>query len=668
MRSSRNVILVCAVILCSTGVASAQVGTYTELLPGLEEPYFMALEPGGETVLVTEYARYFTPPNRPGKLTRVNRLTGEVTVLATALEGPTGVAIEVPGVSAIVVERLGNKLSRVDLTSGAISLIADGFDFPYDVAMEGPETGLVTESTSRQLWRVNLTTGAKSAVTSFSTGPMSIVLELSGTTAIVTTNDSLVRVDLSTGTITTIASGLNLPIGLDIEAGGSTALVTEEPDGRLSRVDLTTGFKTVISSSLGHWPFGLICEPGGGSALVAVWIGGIARVNLSTGDISRVAPELYRPTGCAFAPTASDLLVSHAGGNTGELSTVDYEHGLVATVSSGFGPVEGLAVEPGATSALLCQDTRLLRVTLSSGVWTEVASGFANTIVSVAIEAGGGTALVVEPESNTVSRVNLSTGSFSPISTSRSLSNPRFIAVEDPPTTALLSEFDTQLLSRVDLSTGEVTPIASLSWPGEIAIEYGGKTAIVTTYYDGGRVSRVDLGTGTVTTLVNNFEYPWALVLEPGEVYAIVAKLASGQLMRLQIAEDADSDGLADQYETELGTDPNDADSDDDGLPDGWEVLNDLDPDEPTGDDGADGDPDEDDLTNDDEFDNDTDPNDPDSDDDGWSDGDEVEWGTDPNDPASYVPALSWFGATILLAVLMSLVLRSSRKMRLKKV
>jgi len=207
-----------------------------------------------------------------------------------------------------------------------------------------------------------------------------------------------------------------------------------------------------------------------------------------------------------------------------------------------------------------------------------------------------------------------------------------------------------------------------VSWHGSIAIEYGGNTAIVTTYYGGGSVSRVVLGTGTVNTLVNNFEYPWALVLEPGEVHAIVAKLASGQLMRLQIAEDADSDGLADQYETELGTDPNDADSDDDGLPDGWEVFNDLDPHSSTGDDGAEGDPDEDDLTNDDEFDNDTDPNDPDSDDDGWSDGDEVDWGTDPNDPASYVPALSWFGATILLAVLMSLVVRSSRRIRLKKV
>jgi len=118
MQSSRNVILVCTVILCSTGVVNAQVGTYTELLPGLEEPFFMALEPGGETLLVTEYARHFTPPSRPGKLSRVNRDTGEVTVLATGLDGPRGVALEVPGVSAVVAESVTNRLSRINLTTG----------------------------------------------------------------------------------------------------------------------------------------------------------------------------------------------------------------------------------------------------------------------------------------------------------------------------------------------------------------------------------------------------------------------------------------------------------------------------------------------------------------------------------------------------------------------
>lgn len=70
--------------------------------------------------------------------------------------------------------------------------------------------------------------------------------------------------------------------------------------------------------------------------------------------------------------------------------------------------------------------------------------------------------------------------------------------------------------------------------------------------------------------------------------------------------EDMDGDGLTDDVETGLGTDPNDPDTDDDGRTDGAEVN------------GAAG-----------IF---TDPLDPDTDDDEVNDGDEVTGGTDPND------------------------------------
>lgn len=69
--------------------------------------------------------------------------------------------------------------------------------------------------------------------------------------------------------------------------------------------------------------------------------------------------------------------------------------------------------------------------------------------------------------------------------------------------------------------------------------------------------------------------------------------------------EDSDGDGLSDEREAELGTDPQDADSDDDGINDGDEVA----------------------LG--------TDPNNTDSDGDGASDGAEVAAGSDPNDANS---------------------------------
>lgn len=70
---------------------------------------------------------------------------------------------------------------------------------------------------------------------------------------------------------------------------------------------------------------------------------------------------------------------------------------------------------------------------------------------------------------------------------------------------------------------------------------------------------------------------------------------------------DVDNDGLTNNQEEALGTDPMDADSDDDGLLDGAEVNN-----------------------------YGTDPNDSDSDDDGSNDGEEVEAGSDPLDPGSF--------------------------------
>ncbi|MDA7867721.1 hypothetical protein N9A62_01870 [Akkermansiaceae bacterium] len=84
----------------------------------------------------------------------------------------------------------------------------------------------------------------------------------------------------------------------------------------------------------------------------------------------------------------------------------------------------------------------------------------------------------------------------------------------------------------------------------------------------------------------------------------------------------------------EVGLPPEDAD--DDGLPDEWETANGLDPDDDGSTNvinGPDGDPDSDNSPNAEEYANGTDPRDGDSDDDDLSDGAEVAAGTDPTNP-----------------------------------
>jgi hypothetical protein len=90
---------------------------------------------------------------------------------------------------------------------------------------------------------------------------------------------------------------------------------------------------------------------------------------------------------------------------------------------------------------------------------------------------------------------------------------------------------------------------------------------------------------------------------------------------------DIDDDGLDNDAETILNTDPRDPDTDGDGLPDGWEFDYHLDPRDPA---DATPDPDGDGLNNTREYEVGTDPQEDDTDGDGMDDGWEVRWAFNP--------------------------------------
>lgn len=149
-------------------------------------------------------------------------------------------------------------------------------------------------------------------------------------------------------------------------------------------------------------------------------------------------------------------------------------------------------------------------------------------------------------------------------------------------------------------------------------------------------------------------------VYTPGAVPSQAVPTTSTALEELMKRPvDTDHDGLSDETEKQLGTDPNKADTDDDGISDGEEVgVRDSDPlkpdavsarggpiemtgpvvkppvtPEPVAGPDPNADPDNDGLTNPQEQQYGTNQNNPDTDGDGYNDGDEVKAGYNPLGP-----------------------------------
>ena len=177
-------------------------------------------------------------------------------------------------------------------------------------------------------------------------------------------------------------------------------------------------------------------------------------------------------------------------------------------------------------------------------------------------------------------------------------------------------------------------------------------TAVVTVSNAGGSILRwhaasaplpvtltPDSGTsaGGVTIRTTDFTSAWETTVtftneaNPSDIETVTVRVFMGldtddDGVIDTVDTDDDDDGLTDEAEFGLGTDPLDADTDGDSMPDGYEVSHELDPLT----DDADVDPDGDGLSNGRELAYDTDPQDPDTDDDSMPDGYEVSHELDP--------------------------------------
>lgn len=132
-----------------------------------------------------------------------------------------------------------------------ITTIADNFSHPEDVQLDlAHGFAYVTTrddlGTTGALWKVNLSTGSKSMVTFNLGAPQQLVLDIANNQAYTVGYDDgrLRRIDLTTGVKTPIFKGLEEPVGLAITKDRKYAYVTEQhTPARISKIDLTMGVK-----------------------------------------------------------------------------------------------------------------------------------------------------------------------------------------------------------------------------------------------------------------------------------------------------------------------------------------------------------------------------------------------------------------------------------------
>ncbi|MEP7143584.1 MAG: hypothetical protein ABI707_11970 [Ferruginibacter sp.] len=138
----------------------------------------------------------------------------------------------------------------------AYAHIGAGYTNPEDIAVLSDEkTAYVTER-SGNLLRVNLTNANHSAASVVCSGlvaPQQLWVDEVNKRAYVVeyaNPGKLTRVDLATGTKTVLFNGLNFPVGLTLSSDLAFAYVSEQGLSGISRIELSTGTKILIASGL----------------------------------------------------------------------------------------------------------------------------------------------------------------------------------------------------------------------------------------------------------------------------------------------------------------------------------------------------------------------------------------------------------------------------------
>ena len=257
------------------------------------------------------------------------------TQLATGVQAGVGVALDEIKSQLYYVEYTAGELKRIDLPptcgipgtptcASSVVTVAAGLSHPEDVALDiDNHRAYVTtrdDPGTGGLWRIDIppdpitTAGTKTLITFNLGAPQQLVLDLPNNKAYTVGYDDgrLRKIDLTTGAKLPIVTGLSHPVGLAVTTDRSSAYVTEQDaPPRVAHIDLTTHtyLGTVVDGLTA--PFFLGWTDISESALYVVErhaANRISRVDLTTNTINDAVTALpFNPSGIAVTSNASAL-------------------------------------------------------------------------------------------------------------------------------------------------------------------------------------------------------------------------------------------------------------------------------------------------------------------------------------------------------------------------
>jgi len=280
-----------------------------------------------------------------GRVWRVDRFTGDRTLLASGEPGLDNLAID--GTGAVYVSNfVRGDVRRVDAGHG--TLVPLGDDAPLSMPSSlAPGAGggslLVADVTSvarldargdvQRVGRIFVDAPDRSSVEDvqfMTTGAVEVEDAVYATDFMPLLAGRLVRIDAATGRREVVADGFAYPWTVRADGQGRL-LVTDRAMGSLSEVDPGTGLVRPVATALSG-PTGLAVD--GPVAYVAETTAGlVAAVDLDTGVTTTVAVDLDAPEGVAVCGVNCLLVVEAA---TGRLLRVDPRSGARAVVAEGL--------------------------------------------------------------------------------------------------------------------------------------------------------------------------------------------------------------------------------------------------------------------------------------------------------------------------------------------